>query len=535
MRTALRHAPENPHFHNELGVLCQQLGQAEDAASAYRRAIEIQPDFSYAYNNLGNLLREQNRLTEAVMAYEAALELEPSGAGHNNLANALRELGRVPEAVAHYRQAIGIDPGFAVAWTNLGVALTDLGRLPEARDALKKALELKPEYAAAWNNFGHLMKSADEFDKAAEAYRKALDYRPDLAEVHYNLGTILALRNDPESAMASYRQALELAPDYAPACFELLQELEKVCAWQDAAPLLERCRLLTDQALAGKQKLFEPPFSSLMRTMDPERNSSVARLRSLEISRKVESLRPSTREGRPIPIDRRMRIGYLSCDLYDHPTAHLMLGLFRLHDRQNFSVHVYSYGPDDRSRYRRSIERDSEHFIEIGELDIEEAARVIRNDEIDLLIDLKGHTRNNRLEICALRPAPIQLTYLGFPGTSGADFFDYMLADPVVVPEEHATYYTEHIVYLPHCYQVNDHGQRIDPNPPRRADHGLDENAFVFCNFNETRKIDTLIFRTWMRILRRSPGSLLWLYRSNTTAPRHLRREAERQGVDPGR
>ena len=231
----------------------------------------------------------------------------------------------------------------------------------------------------------------------------------------------------------------------------------------------------------------------------------------------------------------KIKIGYLSGDFHDHPVAHLVAGLFGLHDRNEFEICAYSYGPDNASDYRTRIRNDCDVFVDIHGHSHRDAARRIYDDEIDILVDLKGYTTGARLDICALRPAPIQVTYLGFPGSSGADFFDYILTDKIVTPEDQMPFYTENFVYLPDSYLVNDHTQAISERPLSRTDVGLPDAGFVFCSFNQAYKIEPVMWDVWMRVLRSVPGSVLWLTRTNGPAERNLQREAAGRDVDPER
>ena len=227
----------------------------------------------------------------------------------------------------------------------------------------------------------------------------------------------------------------------------------------------------------------------------------------------------------------RITLGYLSGDFHDHPTAHLMGGLFALHDRDAFRVIAYSHGRDDGSAYRKRLEGECDSFVDIRDMDPGQAARRIYDDHVDILIDLKGHTEGNWLEICALRPAPVVATYLGFPGTTGAGFIDYILTDRIVSPEDHAAFYSETFAYLPHCYQVNDRTQAIAGDRVTRAGCGLPGDAFVFCSFNKNYKIEPAMFGVWMDLLAGTPDSVLWLMRGNDLAEGNLRREAAVRGI----
>ena len=277
------------------------------------------------------------------------------------------------------------------------------------------------------------------------------------------------------------------------------------------------------------------PFVSISRSADPARNFAIAQSRSKGIAQGVSDIR----KGLSFVFERsprnKIRVGYSSNDFRNHPVAHLIAGLFELHDRDEFEVFAYSYGPDDSSSFRRRIEQSCDRFVDIRDFSHIDAARRIFEDKIDILVDLMGYTKNHRMQISALKPAPILTVYLGFPGTTGADFFDYILTDRLVTPEDHVKYYSEHVVHLPHCYLLNDHKAEISDKPISRRDVGLPEDAFVFCSFSQTYKIEPVMWEVWMGILRSVPGSVLWLSRGNETAQRNLKRQAGARGVDPDR
>ena len=273
------------------------------------------------------------------------------------------------------------------------------------------------------------------------------------------------------------------------------------------------------------------PLDKITSSADASENYAVAQVRSGEIAQKMSGLKTHFQmSGRRSPKP-RITIGYLSSDFHNHATAHLMLSLFGLHDRKDFSVFTFSYRQNDGSAYREKIKNDSDKFFDLQAAGHFEAAGKIFESGVDILVDLKGHTRNNRLEICALRPAPVQVTYLGFPGTTGADFLDYIITDRIITPEDQSPYYSEQLVYLPHCYQVNDHKQKFSDAPVSRSDFDLPEKGFVFSSFNNNLKIEPVMFGAWMNLLKKAPDSVLWLFRSNDLAERNLKSEAQARGV----
>jgi len=294
-------------------------------------------------------------------------------------------------------------------------------------------------------------------------------------------------------------------------------------------------RSLIDRSPLLRTEDFESPFVSVAMYPDPERNFTVARIWSSNISEEVTKFRPSfTFENRGRPKD-KIIVGYLSSDFHDHATAHLMLSLFGLHDRTAFEIHCYSYGEDDGSTYRKRIREDSDRFIDVSDLGCAAIAKRIYEGEVDILIDLKGYTTGGRMHISAFRPAPVQVSYLGFPGTTGAEFIDYIITDRIVTPKSQSRYYSEKCVYLPHCYQVNDNAQTISKKEWTKSHFGLPEDGIVFCSFNQGYKIDPPMFDVWMRILRDVPESVLWLLVKGEIVKRNLRQEAEHRGVDAHR
>ena len=304
-----------------------------------------------------------------------------------------------------------------------------------------------------------------------------------------------------------------------------------MCNWQELEALTPKLDRLTRKALDTGTKSPETPFISFTRNADPSINFSIAKSWSHDIERAISNSKIHFSFNDRKTGKTKIVIGYISDDFRNHPMAHLIGGIFGLHDRDNFEIYCYSYGKNDGSYYRARIEQDSDKFIDISSLSDEASARCINEDQVDILVDLKGHTKGSRFDICALRPAPIQVSYLGFACTTGADFIDYIITDKIVTPEDHSPYYSEKCVYMPHCYMVTDHTQPISNKDWKKADFGLPESCFVFCSFNQSYKIDPVIFDVWMKILKQVPESVLWLLSGNKTAEENLRREAEARGV----
>lgn len=519
-----------------LGLVAHQIGKNDKAIDLINKAIENNPKIAIYYNDLGIALQGEGKLNQAISCFQKALALRPDLAiVYNNMGNAVKELGRLDEAISCYQKALELKPDLAEPCSNMGNAFKEQGKLSEAITCYKKALKLRPDSPETHYSMGHAFQSQGRLNEAILCYQKAQQLKPDHAQAHINMGHAFQSLGKSDEAIDCYRKVLEIESKCAEAYSHLVHELQRTCAWQELEGLTAILDDLTKEALDNGTKTAETPFISLARNDDLSRNFGIARSWSADIARQMSSfnIRFSFEEKKLSKT--KISVGYLSNDFRHHATAHLMLSLFGLHNRDKFDIFCYSYGKDDRSYYRTRIQQDCDKFVDIGNLSHADAAKCIYEDRVDILVDLKGYTKGSRLEICALRPAPVQVNYLGFPGTSGADFFDYIMTDRIVTPKDHAPYYSENFAYLPHCYQVNDHAQAISDKDWKRADFELPEGIIVFCSFNHAYKIDSLMFDTWMKILSRVPNSVLWLQWGNKTAERNLKQEAEARGVRPER
>ncbi|MFW6239653.1 MAG: tetratricopeptide repeat protein, partial [Thermodesulfobacteriota bacterium] len=533
-RRLLERDPRHAQARFNLGNLYRDLEDAGAAEECYREALRVKPDYVKARLNLGTLLQALGRLDEAEAEFGTGREQAPRSAGPYFRLGGLRRIrGRFPEAIDAYGRALEFDPKLVKAHNNIGNIHQDLGDLEKARSAYSRAVRTQPDYLVARFNLANLRQLDGDIDGAISEYRSILAADPDHAEARLNLGHALKRKGLAAEAIAEFRRVLEDRPENGQALAALVHQLQYACEWAEMDRLLPRLDARTDQCLREGAVPGESPFENLTRHEDPARNLAVARMHAARIEQVAAGMMPPFTHG-PSEKDGPVVVGYLSHDFQDHPVGHLVQGLFGAHDRDRLRVHVYSHGPDDGSPYRRRIQRDADRFLDIRNLSHPEAARAIRADGVDILVDLMGHTLHSRLEIFALRPAPIQIAFLGYPGTTGAAFMDYILADRVVLPPEHAGFFTERPIYLPHTYQANETFGPVG-SPPDRAAAGLPETGFVFCSFNQSYKITAALFDRWASILRRVPGAVLWLLRCNASAEANLRRAAEDRGLDPAR
>ncbi|MBT8368880.1 MAG: tetratricopeptide repeat protein [Deltaproteobacteria bacterium] len=485
-----------------MAIVLERQSNYEAAIDCLKQCLGINPQWAEAYNNLGNLYKHQDL--------------------HD-------------QALAHYQKAVQLNPQFYVAQNNLGNTLKDLGCWAEAIACYQKALQVQPQYAEAYLNLGITLAESDCPTEAANQFQAAVRINPDFAAAHNYLGITLADLGKRGEAIDCFERAIEINPAYSEAYCYLIYQLQYVCNWSRLETVSNRLDQLSGPDTPGGQFESEPPFIHMTRHPDPEHQLINARAW-------CHKMMPPGNSGTPLfHFDRRRlntgkrTIGYLSGDFHDHATAHLMRGIFGLHNRSKLQINCYSYGPDDHSTYRTQIRQECDRFVDLRELSHIDAARRIHADKVDILVDLKGHTKGARLGILAYRAAPIQVHYLGFPGTTGADFIDYLITDRIVTPIEHAPFYSEKLVYLPHSYQVNDQQQKIAAREWIRNQWGLPEKGVVFSSFNLSYKIDSLMFDCWMRILKQVPNSVLWLFKGNQTAMKNLIREARGRGIDPDR
>ena len=472
-------------------VAHQQAGQTAEAEKAYRALLSRNPRVIPALNNLGLLLDAAGRHGEAEQSFRAALAVRPE----------------YPEAL-----------------NNLGAAIRHHRKYDEALECFRQALALQPTNVEALINRGDLLRELGRSAEAAESYLRANALRPTDHRIHKGLGQLLSQDGKQDEAIAELATAVRLKPDSLEMRFALLTELQAVCAWDRTA---EEEQIILSGVRQGQGGIN--PFLLLSTSATPADQLKCGQLYAA--SAKVVG---RARAVDPVPAQ-KVRLGYLSGDYREHPISYLIAAMIELHDRARFEVVGYSLGYDDKGAMRPRMERGFDRFVDLEKASDEEAAAAVARDNIDILIDVSGYTRYGRPRILALRPAPLQINYLAFPGTMGADFVDYIIADRDVVPDDQQAFYSEKVVYLPDCYQVNDNKRAIAERTPSRRECGLPDGAFVFCSFNRTLKITPIFFDIWMNLLKSVPGSVLWLMESNRAATVNLRREAQARGVDPSR
>lgn len=523
-----------PHFH--LANACDGLGLVDEAIAAFQACIALRADNPEPHHRLGVLLHRCGRTDEAIASMERAVACGPQHpALHNDLGILLAERGLMEQAITCFEKAVKLQPRFVDAHCNLGAALQSLGRGGDAQKSYRKALSIKPDMVRAHFNLGLVLQERGSLDESIASLRKAISIQPDYAEAHNALGNALREKGRRDEAIASYREALRLNPDFHTARLNLLHELQHVCDWRELDALVEQVRAAVRDPVISRENLIAPfSFLALPGVSAAEQRCCAEKWVASQYGALVPLREQLDFRFEPREAGERIHIGYLSSDFHRHATAVLMAEVFEKHDREHFRISAYSYGASDNSDMRRRLEGSFDAFVDVRELSLGDVAKRIHADKVDILVDLKGYTQNTRSGVLALRPAPVQVNYLGYPGTMGADFVDYIIADEFIIPTEMEQHYAERVARLPDCYQPNDRTRPRLP-APSRAECGLPDEGVVFCCFNQSYKITPAVFEVWCRLLLDVPDSVLWLLASNPFAEQQQRQHLVARGIAPER
>lgn len=458
---ALNLSPNHAVVHGNLACVYYEQGLIDLAIDTYRRAIELQPNFPDAYCNLANALKEKGQVQEAEDCYNTALTLCPTHADSlNNLANIKREQGFTEEAVQLYQKALDIYPEFAVAHSNLASVLQQQGKLHEALMHYKEAIRISPTFADAYSNMGNTLKEMQDVQGALQCYTRAIQINPAFADAHSNLASIHKDSGNISEAIQSYRTALKLKPDFPDAYCNLAHCLQIVCDWSNYDSRMKKLvQIVQDQLDKSRLPSVHPHHSMLYPLSHAQRKGIAGRhaalcLEKINVLHKPQYQHPTDLKGS----NGRLRIGYVSSDFGNHPTSHLMQSIPGMHNVENVEIFCYSLSPDDNTRFRQKIASESEHFIDLSQLPCNgKAADRIHADGIHILVNMNGYTKGARNEIFALRPAPIQIMWLGYPGTSGASFMDYIMTDAITSPLHLHEQYSEKLAFMPKTFFIGDH------------------------------------------------------------------------------
>jgi len=499
------------------------LGRGDDAAASYERALALQSDRANLFYNHGTILLGLRRYEDAIASFDRALALDPDSVDAlYNRGNALAELKRPTDALASYDQALALQSDDAATLFNRGNALVALHRPAEAVASYDRALVLLPDNVEILYNRANALAEIGYPGRALTDYDRVLAKTPDRLDALNNRGMALWQAGRIAEAARAFAEVVARAPDFDYAVGNLMGCRLRCCDWSD---LSRRTASITDAVAQGARAV--DPFTFLAISDSAAAQLQCARAYAAHRYPSSPRLAVASRHAQ----HDRIRIAYLSADFHEHATAFLAARLFERHDRSRFDVHAISFGPDASDSMRARLLRAFDTFVDVRTMTDRQVGEMLREREIDIAVDLKGFTTNARTAIFADRAAPIQVSFLGYPGTMGTDYIDYIIADERVIPAAHDAFYTEKVVRLPDTYQVNDSTRPVAEGVPTRAEAGLPPAGFVFACFNASWKITPRFFAIWMRLLDCIPGSVLWLLADNADATTNLRREAQRRGI----
>ncbi len=518
--------PQHVDALTDRGNLLARLGHRAEALASFDKALAVNPAHVNALSNRGSVLSEEERYAEALAMYDRALAVDPRHAPSlNNRGNVLIELQRPLEAIASFDRALALAPDDPELLFNRACALERLHRFEEALADLDRSLAKKPDNAKALHNRGNMLAALRRSEEAIASYGRALALAPDRADTLHNRGNVLTTLGRHTQAIADYQRAFALDPHH-PHAFDSLGFAQlSVCNWDEVARLAQHA----EGALLGNDLSVGPAYP-LYHFGNPAYQLAAARAWLRDNCPPVRAPLPV----RTVSAAGKLRIAYLSSDFRFHPVATAVVELLERHDRTRFEILGVSFGTDDASKTRSRIVRAFDRFHDVAAESDRAIAELLHRLEVHIAVDLNGLTRGWRPGVLAHRPAPVQVLYLGCPGTTAADFIDYILADPTVLPLDQQPFFAETIVHLPDCYHPSDTTRSLSATPAK-SEAGLPETGFVFCCFNQSHKISAASFGVWMRLLRRIDGSVLWLSHMNDGAMDNLRRAAVARGIDSAR
>jgi predicted O-linked N-acetylglucosamine transferase (SPINDLY family) len=561
LRQAIRFDPLRAELHSDLGSTLRTMCLLDEALISVDRAIELNPALVPAHHNRGGIQLDRGEPTEALASYDRAVGLNPALApAYYGRARTLMRLGRPQEALEAYDRAVQLIPGFVEAINDRGIALLELGRAEEALVSFDAVLARQPGASQALNNRGNALRSLKRFAEALACFDRALERAPTFFEALRNRAIVLRELGRAQEALEAQVTALTLRPedvdtlrDRVETLLELkrheeaLETLERLATQNPGADYVAGLRLHLKHALCDWTSYSERVAELVAEVRDGRRadypfpflavTDEAAAQRQCAGTFASHKFPPSPRPlaGASRYRHQRIRLAYLSADLRFHVVSSLLAGVFERHDRTRFELTAISFRPMEESSMGQRVHTAFDSFIDVSRRTDREVAQLVRDLEIDIAVDLMGYTHGARTGVFAHRPAPVQVSYLGYPGTSGAPYIDYLIADDFVVPERSRDHYAEKIVYLPDCFQASDDRRFLRAQVPSRQSLGLPESGFVWCCFNNDLKMNPHCFDIWMQLLHEIPDSTLWLLAESPAVERNLRAEAAARGVNAER
>jgi len=529
LKNVLNIEPNNFIALNIFGILLRIQNNHKKALAYFDRTIYIKPDFFEAWYNKGNIFQELKRYDEALNHYDKVIYLKPNYVeAWYNKGNILKELKRYDEALNNYDKAIYLKSDYIKAMNNKGNILKELKRYDEALNNYDKAIYLKPDFAEAWYNKGNIFQELKRYDEALKNYDKAIYLKPEFVEAWYNKGIILKELKRYDEALNHYRKVIYLKPDYEFISGQIFHLKMLICDWSGFDNSIVTC---VNEVKKLKKAIY--PFAFLGLVDDAKLQLKCSETYAKDKHDLNLGLGSITKNSKK----EKIRIGYYSSCFHNHATSYLIAELLEEHDKKKFEVYGFSFGPHLNDRYRQRVSKAFDYFNIVNSLTDKEVALLSRKIGIDIAIDLDGYANNSRTNIFSYRSAPIQINFLGYPGSMGVSYMDYIIADKTIIPKELKNFYSEKIIYLPNSYQPNDSKRKISAKKFTKKELNLPDNCFIFCCFNNTYKILPEVFDIWMEILKNVENSVIWLLEDNinSSASINLKREARARGVSDQR
>ena len=526
MEQALKVQPGAPDTLANIGLVLSAMGRHDEALAALDRVVAARPSDSKAFSNRGGIKSKLKRMDEALADFDRAITLDINNADAlNNRGLVLHALRRYDQALAAFDGLLALAPDYGEGLNNRGLALLAMGRAGEALRDFDRLVALQPGRAGGWVNRAAALRQLDRVDEALENYAKALQIDPNLTEALESRSNLLwTAKRALAPAIADLERALAVAPDLPFARGDLLHLKMHSGDWHG----FDEAKAELDKAVRSGAEAARPFVYQGLSDSAADMLACATTYAGRFFPASLPVAGGTRRKPGPI------RVGYVCGEFRAQATMYLMAGLFESHDRSRFEILAFDNGDDDGSAMRKRVVAGFDKFISIAALSDRDAAAAVAAQDIDILVNLNGYFGGMRMNLFAARPAPLQVNYLGFPGTLGVDYMDYILADTTVIPDSEHGLYREKVVTLPDCYQIND-SKRAPPEKTSRAEHGLPNDAFVFCHFNYGYKITPELFACWMRLLHQVPDSLLWLLAGDPLFQKNLTAEAAKAGIAPTR
>ena len=503
---------KNPSYFNNLGNALASIEKFDKAIENFNIAIKLNKNFFQSYNNLGLIFDNKNEFDKSIEFFKKAIQINPNFAeAYLNLGISNFKKGEINLALSNIIKSTKIDPNFANAYLNLGNILKDQGLSTQAISSYQKAIQINPNLPEAYNNLGSILSLQDKLEKAFENYKKAIELNPSYFEAFNNLGNLFAKKKNYSKAIDYFQKALNIKNTYTFSHIGILYNKLQICDFSVFKDFEEKFKTI------GIENDEINPFYTLALEDNPEnqlkRSQNYSQKRFEKFSNKIKFIKKKKNS--------KIKIGFYSADFYEHATMYLINGLFREYNKEKFEIYTFNYSKEKPSiRIKKILNNTNEKNI-LNLPDIE-VVKLSRELNIDIAIDLKGYTLNSRTKLFSYRLAPIQINYLGYPGTLGASFMDYIIADKIIIPEKSKNFYSEEILYMPNTYQPNDDKKVRSKSKKQKKDFGLPENSFIFCCFNNLNKISQKELQIWSNILNQVNNSVLWLIKTNEIAKNNI-------------